>query len=294
VNWDLSRRLQTSRPGDQYFDYCLWPYQPIAPVARNGLRSSALLYQSFAYAGVSEKMLAFCDRLVDRWGRFQTVWGVKSVDGRLTWEFYFYDYARLQRRRGLADFCKATQGLITLDVPLDKPMVDDFPYFMFSVEIDERHLNGLPIKQVDLYVGSPGAQMTAGICYGLTHQSRDLRNLYFFFDAKAHDVEIRQKILESAQVPAKNLRVEDVLWSDIDAQTIVCANKRYADSLYFSRVDVGGLVTFMRRLSLPEPIIDWTQTHQHLLAHHYFDVGYDYVADGNGIRPTKGSYYGIL
>ena len=41
-------------------------------------------------------------RIRQTWQPFKTVWGVKSMAGQLTWELYFYDYDRAERRCGIA------------------------------------------------------------------------------------------------------------------------------------------------------------------------------------------------
>ena len=291
MSWSLAERLQLAEPGDPLRDYCQWPYEPIAPLAPGALRSSALLYHSFEQAGVSERMIALADRLVRHAGQFNTVWGVKWAGGKLSWEFYFYDYRRMDRAFGLAQFIEATRGLLDVRVPL----ADDRPYFMFSVEIDERHLSGqLPVDQIDLYIGNPGSAVSSGICYGLSRAGLELRNFYFFFNAERHAQDIREKLISNAHVPWPRLRLEEILWPGMAAQTIVIANKRLNDGLYFSRIPVASLRHFLDRLAFPEPIRAFVAAHRGALAHHLWDVGYDYLPGRDGLRLLKGSYYGLL
>jgi len=290
MSWDLNDRIERSERGDAYFDYCLWPYDRLSPLRADSLRSSALLYHSFAYAGMPAQMLELCDRLQTNVGPQRTVWGVKWAGEALSWEFYFYDYSRTDRAFSTAKFIEATQGVLTVDVP----PADDHPYFMFSVEVDARHLAGQPVEQIDLYVGNPGSAVSSGLCYGHSRAGRDLRNLYFFFNAQQHARPIREKIVENARIPWGQLRLDDILWPDMPAETIVCANKRYSEALYFSRTPVQGLLRFMQRLKFPAPLIEFAAEHGPALQHHYFDVGYDYVPAPGGIEMTKGSYYGLL
>ena len=291
MSWTLAERLQLAEPGDPLRDYCQWPYEPIAPLAPGALRSSALLYQSFQYAGASDRMIALVDRLVERAGRFNTVWGVKWAGGRLSWEFYFYDYRRMDRAFGIADFIGAARGLLDVTVPA----ADDRPYFMFSVEVDGRHLDGeKPVDQIDLYIGNPGSAVSSGICYGLSRAGMELRNFYFFFDAQHHAQDIREKLISNAHIPWPRLRLEEILWPGMQAQTIVIANKRQNDGLYFSRIPVDALRHFLDRLAFPEPIRAFVTSHRAELAHHLWDVGYDYLPGSGGLRLLKGSYYGLL
>ncbi|CTQ56510.1 hypothetical protein LP7551_05070 [Roseibium album] len=291
--WDLAPRLKQSRPSDPALDYCLWPYEPPQPPGPSALRSSALLFHSFAVAGVSDKMLAVCDAIQDRFGLFNTVWGIKHVGGTLSWEFYFYDYHRAERRHGIADFLDATKNYLHCSVPPD----DAKPYFMFSVEFDDRHARGeKTIDQVDIYLGNPGSSVSSGICYGLSADACEMRNFYFFFDANEHHDDIRGKVAASIHLPFRQVVMEQIIWPEMEGvQTIVVANKRHNDGLYFSRISADQLLHFMDRLRFPTPLCTFLKENRDAFAHHLFDVGYDYLPDENGeIRYLKGGYYGLL
>lgn len=291
MTWDLADRLEKARPSDPLRDYCLWPYAPFTEPHAGALRSSAPLYQSFAYAGVSDQMLSFCDRLIDKVGRFNTVWGVKHAQGRISWEFYFYDYHRMDRKFGTQDFITLCDGLI----PTDVPSADDRPYFMFSAEVSPDHFDGdAVIDQLDLYIGNPGSAVSSGICYGLTNAGMELRNFYFFFNTAQHAHDIREKIISNAHVPWPNLELDQILWPDMSAETIVVANKRHNDGLYFSRTQLQYLLRFLEKMEFPAPLIQFFRDNQVELAHHLWDVGYDYLPGPNGLRLLKGSYYGLL
>jgi hypothetical protein len=142
----------------------------------------------------------------------------------------------MERRFRMAEFIEATRGI--LDVTASP--ADGIPYFMFSVEIDARHLSGeLPIQQIDVYIGNPGRAVSSGICYGVSPHGMEMRNFYFFFDARAGLQDIREKIVSNAHVPLQRLRIEDILWLEMEsAQTIVVANKRFNEGLHFSRIPV--------------------------------------------------------
>lgn len=302
---DRSTRSDWDKVAGPALDYCLWPYErPVAP-ARDALPTSALLYHSFETAALPDRMLALCDALQAAVGPFGTVWSVKhsgsklssklgsELSSKLSWEFYFYDYARMERRFGMAEFIEATRGILDVTAP----PADGIPYFMFSVEVDERHLSGeLPIDQVDVYVGNPGSTVSSGICYGVSESGMEMRNFYFFFDARTHMQDIREKIVSNAHVPLRILRVGDILWREMEsAQTIVVANKRFNDGLYFSRISVDQLVSFMGRLAFPEALVEFAEAHRGKLQHHLFDVGYDYLpSKSGGIDYLKGSYYGVF
>ena len=293
MNWALNSRLKSSRPSDPALDFCLWPYEPPHQPSKGALRSSALLFQSFAVAGVSNQMLEVCDAIKDRFGLFKTVWGVKYAGEKLSWEFYFYDYLRAGRRLGVADFVDATRNQLRYSLAPD----DSKPYFMFSVEIDDRHAKGeLAIDQVDIYIGNPGSDVSSGICYGLSANGYEMRNFYFFFDAIQHRKDIRDKVLESVRLPSDKVKLDNIIWPEMNGvQTRVVANKRYNDGMYFSRITIDQLILFLEKLEYPFALQEFIIEHRAALKHHLFDVGYDFLPgkDGN-IRYLKGSYYGIL
>jgi hypothetical protein len=170
------------------------------------------------------------------------------------------------------------------------------PYFKFSVEINAAHLAGAPIDQIDAYIGNPGSDVSSGICYGVSPAGIEMRNFYFFFDADRHHDEIREKILCNAHVPQRAVHLPAILWPEVrSAQTIVVANKRHCDALYFSRIDIDDLIYCQQRLGFPEPICRFARENRDRFAHLMFDVGYDHrPAPGGGVQATKGSFYGLL
>ena len=88
--------MEPTQPGDHYADYCQWPYDPPAPTGGK-LRQSSLFWAALDAAGAHPNLAAACRELRRVLGPFRTVYGVKLQDGRLSFEFYFYDYARLDR-----------------------------------------------------------------------------------------------------------------------------------------------------------------------------------------------------
>ncbi|NNU80369.1 hypothetical protein HMH01_07930 [Halovulum dunhuangense] len=293
MNWRLEDRLEAAEARDAPLDFCQWPYErPVAP-APDALRTSALLYKSFALAGVSGRMLEFCDALVARLGRFRTVWGIKWADGRLSWEFYFYDYARMERRFGMGDFIDLARPFF----PVTAPALDGVPHFMFSVELDAALIAGQgALDRIDMYMGNPGSAVSSGICYGVSRQGCEMRNFYFFFDARSQMQEVREKLVSNAHLPMRQLELDRLLWPRMkDAQIVVVANKRWNDGLYFSRIGIDPLVHFLERLRFPEGLTGFARESRDRLAHHLFDVGYDH-APGTGRDPVllKGSIYGLL
>lgn len=275
------------RATDPALDFCLWPYERPARPIEGALRTSALLAHSFAVAGVADRMWPLVEAIRIAFGRFATVWGLKWDGAQLSWEFYFYDYARQDRRRGIADFLKATGTHVSCR--LSAP--DHVPYFMFSVEVEGQ---GGPLDQIDLYIGNPGSSVSSGICYGWDGRAMELRNFYFFFDAMREAGAIRAKLTESAHLPDEPEDLTPWLWPEISAQTIVVANKRQRDGLYFSRIGIDELIYCVERLAYPSAIRSFLVQHRDALAHHLYDVGWDWQMRDGAPVPVKGSFYGLL
>jgi len=288
---DEATVLEWSQPGDRYTDFCLWDYAPAAPTTGR-LRSVNLLYDSFAAAGVAAPMRALCAAVRAAVGPFNTVWGVKVQDGRLFWELYFYDYRRQARELSIARVLAALRPF----APCDLRLPDSRPYFMFSIDLDPALARGgRAIEGLNVYLGNVGSSVSSGISYLLTAQGLSLENLYFFFDARRECEDILAKVTHSAHIEPAAFDPATVLWPDLrDCTTLVVANKRHHDGVYFTRVGVDQLIRFMGRLGYPPGMIAFVTTHRVRLDHLRFDVAFDYRMDADGLRILKGSYYGCF
>jgi len=293
----LSEAVEYTEKDDPYYDYCLWEYSPVS--ADSGkLRSSNLLFHSFDVAGVSEKMGDFCRALRKGMGPFNTVWGVKWMNGSLSWEFYFYDYQRLERERSISRFLDISSGYFKCKLKYSEQR----PYFMFSVDIDEALLSGRrELDELNIYIGNIGSNVSSGICYSYTENGLRLDNFYFFFDAATENQDIIGKISSSAHLDLPGLDIDAIMWPEmLSCKTIVVANKKHNEGIYFSRIGIDQLIMFLSRCGFPEALVKYLRQNRHLLDHLLYDVGYDYImqdkADigGDGIEVLKASYYGIL
>ncbi|GLS43624.1 hypothetical protein [Methylobacterium brachythecii] len=284
-------RLELTVPGDRYADYCLWDYQPVGPTAGR-LRQASLLWHSFSVAGADARLYALCDALRAGLGPGQSVWGAKMRDGVTTWEFYFYDYARLERsvsiERVLAIL--APFALCALRYSGTRP------YFMFSLDLDDALVRGeRGLERINVYIGNPGSSVSSGLCYGLTAATLVLDNLYSFFDATNEREAIAAKAACSAHLDLPNLDLDAILWPELmSCGVVVIANKRLCDGVYFSRIGVDRLLFFLDRLDYPTEIRDFVREERRRLSHLLFDVGIDYAVIEGRLTITKSAYYGLL
>ena len=291
INGVGEQALERNAAGDRYADYCLWDYPPVAPT-QGKLRCANLLWRALDAAGAGPQLYAACRALREGLGPFRTVFGVKKIADRLSFEFYFYDYARLERDVSIARVLDvlAPFAACRLTYPQERP------YFMFSIDLDDEIVAGRrPLEMINVYVGNPGSSVSSGICYELTGAGLRLANFYFFFDARKEMDEIVAKVACSAHHDLPKLPLRDILRPELlGCQVIVVANKKVNDGIYFSRIGIDPLIGFLEREQFPAEFVSFARRHRNELDHMLYDVGLDYVIEGGAVKITKSAFYGLL
>ena len=276
-------------------NYCLWSYPRPSP-AEDKFRAINLLLHAFEQAGALQGGRAIVEAIRDEIGPFQTVFGIKLIEGHLAWEFYFYDYQRRGRSVSMTRVLAAIRPFLAVDFIPD----ENVPYFMFSIDIDpgkdaatEQAARALEV--VHAYIGNPGSTVSSGIAYAVRAGSIRLENFYFFFDAAGQRAEVADKIASSPHFDATQLSIDAVLLPEVrECRTICVANKQLGDCIYFSGIDVDQLVWFLTRFGYPLPLVDFVMANRGNLDHLLFDVGFDYCAENGGVRVLKSGYYGVF
>jgi hypothetical protein len=283
--------IELTTPEDRYYDYCLWEYGPVAP-SEGKLRSANLLYHSFELAGAPHSAYELVNALRQGIGMFNTVWGVKHVDGRLRWEFYFYDYRRSARERSITKVLHTIRPFIPCAVTPNERL----NYFMFSLDVNNELLaRSRDLSEVHMYIGNAGSTVSSGICYSLTVRGTQLENLYYFFDASTEGDKIESKISTSAFVDMSTMGVDRLLWPELrKCGVIVVANKQQNDAIYFSRINIDQLIFFLKRMKYPADHIAFVEANRSRLDHLLYDVGIDYRMEGGELHFLKSGYYGIF
>lgn len=287
----LHERIEYATDADPSLCYCLWPYtRPAA--ATDKWRAVNLLYQSFDVAGLPSKAYDLVEALRSGIGPFRTVFGIKWAEGRLAWEFYFYDYLRGKRSVSAARVLEALSPLVRSSVALNESL----PYFMFSLDIDEALSCGeRGIDVIHMYVGNPGSAVSSGIAYGVRADSTTLENFYFFFDAHSDAAEAVRKLKTSPHADFSRIGLDDLLVPELrDCRTLCVANKRMHDCLYFSGVSVDQLLFFLRRWQYPAATVDFVQANRARFDHLTFDVGFDYTMRDGRLVSAKSGFYGVF
>lgn len=284
-------RYEYATEDDLYFNYCLWPYRPVA-TTQDKFRGINVLYQSFDFAGIDARAYAFVESIRDAIGAFQTVFGIKQVDGRMGWEFYFYDYLRKDRKVSISKVIEAISPYARCDIRPNEKL----PYFMFSIDVDSDLVGGRrDLDVVHMYVGNVGSKVSSGIAYALRPQTTTLENFYFFFDAKTQMMEAADKICCSAFVDVSKINIDKILWPQLrDCRTICVANKQRNDCVYFSEIDVDQLLFFLKALAYPREIVAFFEANRGSLDHLLYDVGLDYRVEGSDVRILKSGYYNVF
>jgi hypothetical protein len=239
-----------------------------------------------------ESAYALVETLRDAIGPFRTVFGIKWAQGRLGWEFYFYDYLRLKRQVSAERVLDALEPLAGSTVRLNEAL----PYFMFSLDIDAELLRGArSVDLIHMYVGNPGSSVSSGIAYGVEAAQVTLENFYFFFDAVTDRAEAVRKISNSPHADLSRIALDDILVPELrDCRTLCVANKRSHDCIYFSGVQVHQLLHFLRRFDYPHGIVEFVRGHERLLDHLTYDVGFDYTVRDGRLTPAKSGFYGVF
>jgi len=282
--------MEPALPSDRYADFCQWSYDP--PGSDEGkLRQSSLLWAALEAAGAHQNLFDACRTLRGALGAGRTVYGVKLQDGKLSFEFYFYDYGRLYRTLSIPKVLGALKPYVKCNLP----PVEQRLYFMFSLDLDNAIVTGqAPLAAIDLYIGNPGSAVSSGICYAHRADSLELKNFYFFFDTRSGSRPIVEKVAASAHLDAP-FDLDQILWPEmVDCNVIVVANKRRHDGIYFSRIRSTQLGQFFERANWPAELRRVFTDNARLFDHLLFDIGIDYAVENGRVVILKSAFYGLL
>lgn len=283
--------LERVAKSDRFRDYCLWDYDPVSPPLGK-LNSANLLWKAIEASGEGPELAAVLRRLREDLGPFQTVYGVKKFGDKLSFEFYFYDYERLERSLSIPRVVASLAPLMSH--PLG--VLEKRPYFMFSLDFDaDIAARRRPLDIVNVYVGNPGSSVSSGICYEFSPTGLRLANFYFFFDRHREWADIVAKTSCSAHHDLRGQPIGKILRPDLlDCQVVVVANKKFNDGVYFSRLGVNPLLGFLERERFPKTLTEFVRERRDELDHMLYDVGIDYRVEGDEVRVLKSAFYGLL
>lgn len=283
------RPLVPATDEDRFFDYCLQPYDPLRD-PRGKLRSESLLWNSLDVAAAPPSLDAALRAVQERAGRDMTVVGVKHHEGRIWWELYFYDRLKEDPAVRAASIADATAPWFRFAT---RPR-ETVPYFMFSFDVHPDTAEGGTIDVVNLYL--PYYEGQGGRSYKQSFERLEMDNFYRFLHPKLEIRHILHEIQQSVFVDYTRVSLSRVLLPElIECNRICVAKKRFADAVYYSGIDVGQLLFFLRLMDYPTQITNFVETNRGALDHLRFDVGIDYTMRPDGsVVMTKSSYYCTL
>ncbi len=277
--------------GDTFTNYALWPYKPAEPYAGK-FRSINLLLQSFETAAADPRLFKLVSMIRNKVGISNTVWGVKHTKGSLGWEFYFYDYARNRRQRSIPLVLDAIRPLVRSPLVANESLL----YFMFSLDVDNGLVTGeKDLRELHMYIGNPGSDVSSGICYSFTPEGSRLENFYFFFDAHKQLDSVLGKAACSAHVDMARIDIDQIVRPEFrECRTICIANKQRNDCIYFAGIKIDSFIHFLKWLHYPKETISFVEENRSMLDHLEYDVGFDYRMEGKELVVLKSGYYGIF
>lgn len=275
--------LETCEQDDQLHDYILDRYTPALPIAGK-LRSVNFLVESFALAGVEGEGAELVRRIREGYGPFRTVWGVKlePATGRLAWELYFYDFDRRHADCSIDNVRRLLDPVLAIDASEPRPL----PWHMFSVGFDADELRGRGPIAVRVYIDMRS--------YELRGEKMTLENVYTFHEPRLEIEAVLHRLRSSVHVTAAGMVLAEILPPPLLRCHRVCvANKRGADAVYFSRIDLAALRFFLQARGWPEPLTRFVTERKAGLDHLRWCVGIDFKGGAEGaVELGKSGIYG--
>jgi hypothetical protein len=277
--------LELCTSGDRFHDYVLGEYEPLSS-PEGKLRSVNLLVESFAFAGVEAQGLAVVDRIRRDYGPYRTIYGIKwnHASRAMSWELYFYDFARSHADCSLAGL----REIVAPEVRVDAEEPWTLPWHMFSIEVTREQLespSSAPPVAAHVYIDMRS--------YELRGRTFTLENVYTFHDPRAQVDEILHRLKSSTHFDPNRHNLAALMPPPLFRCGRVCvANKRSSDAIYFSRVPSGPLRWFLERHSWPEPLRALVTGAGDRLDHLLWDVGVDFRSCGDDPAIQKTGVYG--
>lgn len=276
----MTLRRETWQPGDLFRDFCLWDYRPVTPPDADTLRHSAFLAASLDLAPHGRAVADAFGRIRDRWGAFHTVWGIKSAPTGLSWELYFYDYDRADRRHGIAALADCLPGLCAPNLAA----ADEWPWFMFSVEFNAATVTGGGIPSVDLYFEGDGGTISAGLSEVWDGKTRTPKNDYRFYRSGPDRAQVLRDLTGMPPLPTP---LEPGRYGE---EVFVISRKSHSSAVYFSRATAEATVRFARENGFHPGLTETLAAEQSRYAPYLFDLGVDYGPEG--LR--RSAIYGVF
>lgn len=278
-----------TKPSDPARDFCQWPYRRPKPIRGGSLRQESILWEAARQADSSGEFAGKLREIQSAAGRFTTVWGVKWSAGVLSFELYFYDYAREARRNGPAKMQAQLPEVFAFSNVID----ESIPFFMWSTEASRE--DGYEFSSPEIYCSGTGGSISGGICYASAAGRLELKNLYYFFERSGDVDAIIERLEASPKIIRSNRLPGFALPGSAPGEIYVVSQKRFHDGIYLSRLTVKETISILRQCKFSEGVTRYLEQHHLALEHHLFDIGLDFEEDAqSGLKVTKSALFGIF
>jgi len=282
--------IETANNSDHFFDYCLNKYIPEKDFL-NKYISSNLFFHSIYSSQYSENLSKFTTALREKIGRNKTVWGVKNINSKISWEFYFYNQHKNNPQVLASEILPILERFFQCPISIDETN----PYFMFSFNISDISIKTKAIGELNLYVTDLQNDIPAGISYTYSSQGKKLGNHYRFYDPITQKKLLTEDLLKSEPFLNNSISIEEILLPElINCNKICLAEKQNVNSIYFSGIVIDSFTSFLKAFNYNIQTINFLKDNYNHLDHLKFDVGYDYTIKDNKIQIVKSSYYGTF
>jgi hypothetical protein len=280
--------LRYSTKNEKYFDYCLYPYEPLLPF--NGkIKSVNLLICSLNNLVYNNKFLQLIHHIQSEIGYNQTVYGIKNKDNLLSFEFYFYNYYKKNPLLTMTNLIKIFYPFLKFEY-IPNEIIN---YFMVSVDLNEKILQSRLSPGFHIYIPT-SEKGNGGYSYLSSNHEYFLENQYEFFDVRTEKNTIIRKIKNSVFI-YNSMDLREILIPELfNCWRICVAKKRTSDCIYFSRITVEQLLFFIQKFRYPNQLITFVTKHKDKLSHLLYDVGFDYYTKDDKIIIEKSGFYGIF
>ncbi|MCP4217041.1 MAG: hypothetical protein GY765_20505, partial [bacterium] len=268
----MNHFFETTTAEEKFFDYCHYQYMPTT-THQNKHRSINLLYHFLQQLNFDAPFFEIISIIREKVGPKNTVWGIKKINDSYACEFYFYSSGRSKDNRLIAasQLLECLKPLYRCHINVDESL----NYFMFSIDVFPG-FHQKEIKGIHAYIGP--------FAYFLDADRMTLENHYAFYDPRKKIEPIANDVYKSAFVDFNRLDSRQVLMPQLfDCKSICRAHKNTHDGIYYSGLDVGQFLFFLKTFAYPQSIISFIEENRARLDHLQYDVGFDYTMKNNKI-----------
>lgn len=298
-------KLEYVEKGEILYNYVLMEYSPLELCNENSLlqripnfinrivslnknsklRICNILYKSLENTTIVDSFINLIKELRNEIGLNQTIWGIKNINGTISWEIYFYRHLQPENIK-----LKRILKIINRHFNADDLLIDeDLPYLMFSVDINK----AMKITNANVYFGKYFGESFHSWSYSISKDKTEFFNHYEFFNPQDFS-QLSEKILLSPFVN-HSIDISKILIPDFIACKSICiATKRYSNGIYYQGINLKLFLYFLEKFDYPANLVSLVKGHKKQLDYILFDVGFDYSVENGKLVFGKSGFYGTF